>query len=464
MKYGTAGFRDNAEKIIDISFKIGRIISYLAISKNHNFGIMITASHNEYQDNGLKIVNLDGQMINKNYESIIENYINDKEEIGDYNEILSPKKIMIGCDSRQSCDRIKSEIIRGVHSISKNIGVIDYGKVTTPQHHYLVSINSNDHNDYIEKFKEFKVLNINTSNVMIDCANGIGYWPLFNLKYIYNLNYEIINIDVNKYPLLNNDCGSDYVISNNQTPNYFKNNYLGCSLDGDADRFIFYYVDNKLNLLDGDYISLLYLLFIKNKIINKYKNKFSIGYVHTPYTNKAVIEWVKKLDNNINIICTATGVKNLHHEALKYDISVYFESNGHGTILINNKELNNEKNIKKLNIINNSVVGDGISGIFCILYFLKELNLNYKEWFNLIKKNSNILYKKNVPDKSIYNTNNVGDRLIEPKETQKKLDELMKKYNCYTFIRPSGTENVLRIYIESNENLYDVKKEIDDYL
>ena len=185
MKYGTAGFRDNAEKIIDISFKIGRIISYLAITENHNLGIMITASHNEYQDNGVKIVNSDGQMINKNYESIIENYINDKEEIGNYMEILSPKKIIIGCDSRQSCDKIKSEIIKGIYSISKKIGVIDYEKVTTPQHHYLVSINSNDKDDYIEKFKEIKVLNINTSNVMIDCANGIGYWPLFNLKHIY---------------------------------------------------------------------------------------------------------------------------------------------------------------------------------------------------------------------------------------------------------------------------------------
>ena len=144
MNYGTAGFRDRADKIIDISFKIGRIITYLAIIKNQNFGIMITASHNEYQDNGVKIVDYNGQMIDSEYESTIENYINDKEEIGKYLEILSPKKILIGYDSRLSCNKIKSEIIKGIHSISDKTGIIDYGKVTTPQHHYLVSINSND--------------------------------------------------------------------------------------------------------------------------------------------------------------------------------------------------------------------------------------------------------------------------------------------------------------------------------
>lgn len=36
---------------------------------------------------------------------------------------------------------------------------------------------------------------------------------------------------------------------------------------------------------------------------------------------------------NIPVTCTKTGVKHLHHAALKYDIGVYFEANGHGTVL-----------------------------------------------------------------------------------------------------------------------------------
>jgi len=219
----------------------------------------------------------------------------------------------------------------------------------------------------------------------------------------------------------------------------------------------------KLNILDGDYIAMLYILML-TKILNKNPNKYTFGFIHTPYTNKAVIEWVKKINDNIQIECTATGVKNLHHAALKYDISVYFESNGHGTLLINNLDLNQDDDIYKINILNNKVVGDGISGIFCVLNFLKELNMSYKDWFNLLVKNNNLLYKKEVKDKSIFKTNDVGDRLLEPVNIQNMLDDIMKKYDCYCFIRPSGTEDIIRIYIEGKTNLFDIRKEIDDYL
>ena len=89
----------------------------------------------------------------------------------------------------------------------------------------------------------------------------------------------------------------------------------------------------------------------------------------------------------------------------------------------NNEELNNEDEIQRINILNNKVVGDGISGIFCVLYFLKQLNISYKDWFHLVIKNNNLLYKKEVNDKSIFKTNEVGDRLIEPIEIQNQFKD-----------------------------------------
>ncbi len=38
-------------------------------------------------------------------------------------------------------------------------------------------------------------------------------------------------------------------------------------------------------------------------------------------------------------VLAPTGVKNIHHEALQFDVGAYFESNGHGTILVNDKKL-----------------------------------------------------------------------------------------------------------------------------
>ena len=89
--------------------------------------------------------------------------------------------------------------------------------------------------------------------------------------------------------------------------------------------------------------------------------------------------------------------------------------------------------------------------------------MNYKDWFKLVIKNDNILYKKNVEDRSIYKTNKNGDKLIEPKFLQNKLDIIMEIYNCYCFIRPSGTENVIRIYIEG-KNITNIKNEIDNLI
>jgi phosphoacetylglucosamine mutase len=295
--------------------------------------------------------------------------------------------------------------------------------------------------------------------LIIDCANGVGFITLSKLNESYNLNLKLVNTNIDKSNLLNYESGSDYVINNKKLPHDNKyNKYLGCSIDGDADRFIFYYYDEYLKILDGDYLALLYILAV-NKYIPK---NFTIGYIHTPYTNKSVIDYLSNL--KIDIICTATGVKNLHEEALKYDVGIYFESNGHGTILINDKKLLSETFFKNISLLNNEVVGDGISGIFCVRYFLNCLNMSYNDWFNIIKKNDFILYKKEVENKDIFKTNEIGNRLLEPKNIQIELDNLMDLYKCFCFIRPSGTENIIRIYIESNFNLDILKLEIDNLI
>ena len=455
MKYGTSGFRDEANKILNISFKIGEFISHLILANNENYGIMITASHNKYDDNGVKIVDKNGNMIKKDYEILLEKYINNQYEILKIKDYFSPKKIFIGHDTRKSYYEIQNEIIRGIRNISSNILIVNLDFVTTPQHHYLVKYNFHNPNEYINKYKCVLNFDFNLDDLVIDCANGVGFLTLSKIKEYWNLDFELVNTKIYQHNFLNHESGSDYVINDMKLP-YLSDKPYGCSIDGDADRFIFYYHDSKLNILDGDYIALLYLLVVNKKL----EGDYSIGYIHTPYTNKAIIKYIKNLNEKINIKCTATGVKNLHHEALNYDISVYFESNGHGTILINNKELLNETFFKNISILNNEVVGDGISGIFCVKYFLSVLNLSFEEWYNLVNKNNFLLYKMEIENKDIFKTNLVGDRLIEPKELQDELDVIMQNNDSFCFVRPSGTENVIRIYIEG-ENIDIIKEKID---
>ena len=71
------------------------------------------------------------------------------------------------------------------------------------------------------------------------------------------------------------------------------------------------------------------------------------------------------------VSCVPTGVKHLHHEALKYDIGVYFEANGHGTVVFSDHAVSmirsrgGDKLSTLLDVIN-MTVGDAISDMLTV--------------------------------------------------------------------------------------------------
>lgn len=95
---------------------------------------------------------------------------------------------------------------------------------------------------------------------------------------------------------------------------------------------------NKINLVDGDKILSLFAIFIKEQLTilagrDKDKIEFEprLGVVQTAYANGASTRYLKEL--GLEVVFTPTGVKYLHEKAAEYDIGIYFEANGHGTIL-----------------------------------------------------------------------------------------------------------------------------------
>ena len=79
-KYGTSGFRFHNKHILEIASKIGNAVSILSLKNKKNYGIMITASHNHFEDNGVKILNYEGHMISHDDETFIENYVNSNQD------------------------------------------------------------------------------------------------------------------------------------------------------------------------------------------------------------------------------------------------------------------------------------------------------------------------------------------------------------------------------------------------
>lgn len=162
--------------------------------------------------------------------------------------------------------------------------------------------------------------------------------------------------------------------------------------------------------------------------------------------------------------CVPTGVKYLHHAAEHHDIGVYFEANGHGTVLFSRDTLETLKThepntpaqqtalthlINLTNLINQTV-GDAISDMLLVEVVLTHKCYSGAEWNSLYMDLPNRLVKVLVNNRTAFKTEDAERRLVSPSGLQAKIDDLVGKYEGgRAFVRPSGTEDVVRIYAEA---------------
>ena len=171
-----------------------------------NMGIMITASHNPYYDNGLKLFGPDGLKLSDRIEKKIEKLIDRKTDL------LLSKPGLLG--------RVK--------------------RLETGTDTYINILKKN----FPKKF------NLQNMRIVIDCANGAGYKAA--PKLIKSLGAEVIIIGNNPNGLnINEKCGSTFP-KKIQSAVKKNNADIGISLDGDADRVIM--CDEKGKIIDGDQI------------------------------------------------------------------------------------------------------------------------------------------------------------------------------------------------------------------
>jgi phosphoacetylglucosamine mutase len=93
------------------------------------------------------------------------------------------------------------------------------------------------------------------------------------------------------------------------------------------------------HLLDGDKIAGLAAMFIMDLVKTAGVDSINVGVVQTAYANGSSTQYLTG-QLRVPVSCVSTGVKHLHHEAEKYDVGVYFEANGHGTVLFSPEALN----------------------------------------------------------------------------------------------------------------------------
>ena len=314
------------------------------------------------------------------------------------------------------------------------------------------------------------------STLFVDCANGVGALKLKRMadKLGEKLPVEILNADIRTPGTLNHQCGSDFVKVEQRLPTGIQEDQAKgrcCSFDGDADRIVYYFVDadGKFTLLDGDKIAALAASYLHELIqaIPALKGQIEIGVVQTAYANGNATRYFEK--QGIPVACTETGVKHLHHRAEEFDIGVYFEANGHGTVLfkpstialvrgINEETMSTPEERQALTRLKgfmdviNQTVGDAISDMLMVELILACRGWSLKDWAtNMYDDLPNRQLKVRVANRAAFKTTDADRQLVEPMGLQPVIDEHVKPVDMgRAFVRPSGTEDVVRIYAEAS--------------
>ena len=191
--------------------------------------------------------------------------------------------------------------------------------------------------------------------------------------------------------------------------------------------------------------------------------KLKMGIVQTAYANGAATEYVEKV-LKLPVTVTPTGVKYLHHAAARYDIGVYFEANGHGTVLFSDNAIklireseprspgqkHALESLRACIDMINQAVGDAISDALFAEVVLAHKSWTLENWRNTYIDLPNRLVRVVVNDRSIFKTVDAERRIDSPRAAQEEIDKLCQLYiKGRAFARPSGTEDAVRVYAEA---------------
>ncbi len=357
-------------------------VAHLVREMGADAGVMISASHNPVEYNGIKFFDNQGFKLPDEVENEIESYIFGEKEI-EHN----PVGVNIGRKS------VEKKAIDMYENFIKSTVDVD--------------------------FKGFKIV--------VDGANGAAY--KVGCETLEKMGAKVISIHAEPNGCnINEKCGSTHM---NDLIQKVKstNADIGLAFDGDADRLLA--VDELGNVVDGDKIMAICALQMKKE--NKLTNNTVVATVMSNIGFRKILE-----ENDIDLLRTKVGDRYVLQEMKKYSYSIGGEQSGHVIFLEHN------------------TTGDGLLTGVQLLSVMKKTGKKLSALAEVMKIYPQVLKNAKVKpeNKTIYE----NDPII--KDEIKKVEEKFHG-NGRVLIRPSGTEPLVRVMIEG-ENQVELEKVASD--
>lgn len=363
----SVGFMSEGFKVISLGVVPTPAVAMLVKMERASLGVMISASHNPYEFNGIKFFGADGYKLSDEVE-----------------------------------DRIEA-LVRSEMPLGTNVSYVQSGE-------HLVE-------RYIEVVKDVafgEKTGLEDLNISVDTANGSLYSIAPRVLKELGASVSVIGNNPDGQNI-NRNVGSTHM---NACQNYTMHNRsdIGLSFDGDGDRLLV--CDELGKIYDGDAIMLALALDLKEK--GHLRENVLVATVMSNLGLEIACE-----KNGIELVRTKVGDRYISEEMVKNDYSIGGEQSGH---IILSKF---------------STTGDGLLTAVYLLALLKKSGKKASDFLSNYTTLPQVMVNVHVP-------NELKHSLMEDAIIAKQIEKVEEKYrDCgRVLIRPSGTEPLVRIMIE----------------
>ena len=366
----TAGLTSTGVNVMTVGTIPTPAIAYLTKTIETDSGIMISASHNPYQDNGIKIFGPDGFKLTDEQELEIESLIDNSEKIK--------------------------------NASFEKIGKVYGGNELTQK--------------YIQHIKQSITGDLSDIKIALDCANGAttGVAPFI----FGDLEADIETIGCQPNGVnINDNVGSTKIETISE---FVKENNVdvGFTFDGDGDRVLA--VDASGNIVDGDKIMFILAKHLKEQ--GELKDNMVVSTVMSNIGFYKAIE-----ENGLQSVKTAVGDRYVVEEMRKNDYSLGGEQSGH------------------IVLMNYATTGDGILTAVKLANIIKTSGKSLEELASEVSIYPQKLVNIKVIDKKTAMED--SEILSECEKVEKELEG-----NGRILLRASGTENLIRVMVEASSD------------